>query len=269
MRQVHSTLNFAVPMSVRPRYHANDSSLDVLDLATCQVDITDARSLATKPSLAVNGFQLFAHTSAIGDFTDIPANTAVHQQEIAELMRSITGADEIAVTGPGVLRFSERSGKSGKLNNSRPARFVHVDVNDETAVLFANRSNPQPVKTIRRFAQFNIWRSFSGAPQDVPLAVCDARTVAAQDLIEADAVFDEPDKPVWSFTGLVVARNPAHRWHYYPDMTVEEVLVFTTNDSDPSKPHCVPHGAFDDPGCPEDVPPRASIEMRCIAYWYD
>ncbi|HKU91015.1 MAG TPA: hypothetical protein VJP84_14580 [Steroidobacteraceae bacterium] len=33
--------------------------------------------------------------------------------------------------------------------------------------------------------------------------------------------------------------------------------------------HCVPHGAFDDPGCPAGVIPRASLEMRGIAYWFD
>jgi hypothetical protein len=31
-----------------------------------------------------------------------------------------------------VLRFAERSQDSGALNNSRPARFVHVDVSDAT-----------------------------------------------------------------------------------------------------------------------------------------
>jgi hypothetical protein len=48
----------------------------------------------------------------------------------------------------------------------------------------------------------------------------------------------------------------------------DEVIIFKTNDSDPAQPHCVPHSAFDDPSCPKGVLPRASIEMRGIAYWF-
>jgi hypothetical protein len=49
----------------------------------------------------------------------------------------------------------------------------------------------------------------------------------------------------------------------------DEVLVFKTNDSDPARPHHVPHTAFNDPSCPPGVTPRASLEMRVICYWFD
>jgi hypothetical protein len=101
----------------------------------------------------------------------------------------------------------------------------------------------------------------------VPLAVCDARSLAPADIMPADAIFDAPGVPEWSFEGLVVHRNPRHRWIYYSGMTPDQVLVFKTNDSDPKEPHNVPHSAFDDPSCPPGVPPRASIEMRAIAFW--
>jgi hypothetical protein len=97
--------------------------------------------------------------------------------------------------------------------------------------------------------------------------VCDARTVDPADLMPADAIFDAPGGPEWAFEGLVVHRNPRHRWVYFSAMTPDEVLVFKTNDSDPDEPHNVPHSAFDDPSCPPGVPPRASIEMRVIAFW--
>ena len=48
-----------------------------------------------------------------------------------------------------------------------------------------------------------------------------------------------------------------------------EALIFKTNDTDPEAAHCVPHGAFDNPDCPRDVPPRISLEMRGIAYWFE
>src|SRR5438876_710721 len=83
----------------------------------------------------------------------------------------------------GVLRFAERSAQSGALDNSRPARFAHVDVSDATAALFSQRSLPEGAGAPRRTAHYNIWRAISPAPQDVPLALCDARSVAQGDLL--------------------------------------------------------------------------------------
>ena len=51
-------------------------------------------------------------------------------------------------------------------------------------------------------------------------------------------------------------------------MTRDEALIFVTNDSEPGRPHHVPHVAFDDPTCAKDTAPRGSIEVRAIAYWY-
>ena len=59
--------------------------------------------------------------------------------------------------------------------------------------------------------------------------------------------------------------NPAHEWHYYRDMTRDEVLVFKAHDTDPHRAGRVPHTAFTDPTCPAGVPTRASVEMRGLA----
>jgi hypothetical protein len=171
------------------------------------------------------------------------------------------------VGSPGILRFSEKSAQSGALDNSRPARFAHVDLSDATAATFAHRAAPEGRK-LARFVHYNVWRAISAPPQDVPLAVCDARSITARDLLLADAVFDTSGQPEWSFEGIVVAHHPAHRWHWFPDMTLSEALVFKTHDSDPARAHCVPHVAFDNPLCGPHTAPRASIEMRAIALWF-
>ena len=87
--------------------------------------------------------------------------------------------------------------------------------------------------------------AFSGAPQDVPLALCDKRSVSPQDLIIADAIFDPPGAPEWRFDSWVVAANPARRWHWFPDLTRDEVLLFQSSDSRDGR--AVPHVAFDNP----------------------
>jgi hypothetical protein len=249
----------------RPRYYANDHSRDVLEIDLQPMAITDARAMNS--SVDVEGFALVPHRSAVADFTDAAAVLDIHRAEIAELIQSLSGADAVQVNAPGILRFSEKSGLAGTLNNSMPARFAHVDITDRTAATFA-KSAPPADKLIRRHAHFNVWRAISAPPQDVPLALCDARSVEPDDLIVADAVFDEAGKPEWSFEGWVVAHNLAHRWHWFSDMNRDEALVFKTNDSDPAFARCVPHVAFNDPNCPADAPARASIEMRAVAYWY-
>ena len=249
----------------RPRYHSNDTSGDLLDIQPLQMEIRDARGLDM--TLDGAGFTLCKHRSAVEDFTDRAATEAVYREEIVSLIGTLSGADLVLVNSPGVLRFSERSAMSGHLDNSRPARFAHVDISDATAAAFAERAAPVG-RRLSRFVHYNIWRVISQPPQDVPLAVCDARTVTPADLIFADAVFNSPNRPQWSFEGIVVAHHPGHRWHWYSDMTRDEALVFKTNDSDSKRAHCVPHVAFDNPAAGAHVGPRASIEMRAIALWF-
>jgi hypothetical protein len=264
---IEAAVPYAGPMAVRPRFHANDHSRDVLDIESRRMQVANARSIDPSPALEREGFELVRHRSAIADFRD-PSIGDRHVGEIHQLLLAVSGADAVAVTPHGVLRFSERSADSGRLDNSRPARFVHVDVSDATATVLAAQANPHPDRRVRRCCQYNVWRALSPPPQDAPLALCDARSVEAADLVPADAIFDVRDAPEWSFEALVVRGNPRHRWFYFRDMNRDEVLVFKTNDSDPARSHCVPHVAVDDASCPADAPPRVSIEMRGTAYWY-
>jgi len=251
--------------ATRPRFHANDHGRDSLEIVPVEMDIEDGRQRET--TLDDTGFVLLPHRSALTDFTDRAAVEAIHRPEIIDLIKRVSGADQVLVNSPGILRFSEKSASSGVLDNSRPARFAHVDTSDSTAREFAQRAAPAD-RRLARFVHFNIWRVISAPPQDVPLAVCDAASVSREDLIAADAIFDSPGKPEWSFEGWVLACNPRHRWLWFPDMTPGEALIFKTHDSDLSRAHCVPHVAFDNYTCPADTQPRASIEMRALALWF-
>ncbi len=250
-----AVIAYAARTVERSRYYANDHSRDTVVIDLQAMPLTDGRTAL--PTLDAEGFAL----------VDLPAAAEApgYADAVAALVKIQTGADVVVISAPGVRRFSERSPKSKTGNNAMPARFAHIDISDATAADFSARSAPKP---FRRAAHYNVWRVLSAPPQDVPLAVCDARSWAAEDMILADAIFDEPDKPEWSFEGLVVAHNPAHRWIWFPDMTPDEAIIFKTHDSDSTAPHCVPHVAFDNPACPSDAPPRQSMEMRAIAYWF-
>src|SRR5581483_11536269 len=102
---VTGTLGFSEPMAVRPKFHANDKSRDVLNVVPRAVPIEDLRGRAPVPSLDVEGFRLYPHRSAVRDFRDRAEVERVHMQEIRELLREISGADELIVAAPGILRF--------------------------------------------------------------------------------------------------------------------------------------------------------------------
>jgi hypothetical protein len=253
----------------------NDASRDRLPLDPRVVQIEDARSRAQPPSLAQEGFALVPHRSAVSDFRNAAEIARVQGRETERLLLELTGADQVVLGGPAVHRSLVRSADSdqlthsGKIYNSHPAYFVHIDINDASAAAFEKRWRPRNLsRPIRRFAHFNLWRAISPPPQDLPLAVCDSQSVPAADLVEADAVMDIPGKPESSYVGLLVRYNPLHRWSYFPRMSRDEVLVFKAYDSDPGEPRHVPHVAFTDSTCPSGATPRASIEMRGIAYWF-
>jgi hypothetical protein len=238
-------LNFIADMDARPRYHANDASRDVLRLDPQDVSITDARGLETRPTLDTHGFELVRHASRVRDFL-YPAEQEAYINEMRSVLQALTEADAVVMTPRALLRFGERSELYDSHDNSRPARFVHIDISDRTAADFAARSAPVHTSRVRRSAHFNMWRAITAPPQDVPLAVCDARTLQATDLVPADAVFDVSDAPEWSFEGLLIRYSKAQAWYCFADMHPHEVLVFRTNDSKLDHRFGVPHSAFDD-----------------------
>ena len=166
------------------------------------------------------------------------------------------------------LRFNERSEHTGSRPNSRPARGVHSDFSDEgareTVARVFGRGGEAPQRGYWR--AFNLWRVLSMPPQDTPLALCDMRSVDMQDRVTAHGVVVLPSGSSERFDYCLYTYNPAHRWSYFRNMSREEVLVFLGYDSR----NCslrVPHSAFDDPTCPQDVVPRVSIEVRGVAYY--
>lgn len=156
----------------------------------------------------MEGFCLEPHRSNVSNFRDPAEVASVYSEEIHELFLTVTGPDHVTISGAGILRFAGRSAECGTLDNSSPARFIHIDVSDQTAASFYEQSRPDNGRRVRRSAQFKVWRVLSQPPQDVPLAVCDARTLSPEDLIKADALFDRDGEIVWSFEALLIRHNP-------------------------------------------------------------
>jgi hypothetical protein len=262
---VRAAIGYTERTGKKPYFYANAHEKDYVPLKPAEVEITDARGMDM--DLDREGFMLVEHKSAVEDLTDLDAVTEIHTNEIADLLKQVTGCDHVDMVGRGILRFSERLGENEAHDNSHPARFVHVDMSKEAAAEARDKGAPAG-KTVVRSAQYNVWRALSGAPQDVPLGLCSYPSVQPQDLIECDAIFDSPGAPEWSFGNYVFAYNPTHRWYYYSNMRPDEAIVFKTSESDPARAQLMPHGAFDNPLAPDDAPPRVSLEMRGTCYWF-
>ncbi len=235
-----------------------------------EVWINDARGLTT--DLDREGFVLVPHRSAVVDFEAIEEDPDVDQlynAEIAALVEQLTGGSQVLMLGAGKKRFGERAAdKLAALPNAKPARYPHADNTDESSVeqaeMIAAFLPDLDVKKFSRWALYNIWRCVTPPPQDIPLAVCDARTLAPADEVTVTAVTTTRQMGDLRHDTTSYTYSPAHRWHYFSNMTRDEVIVFKTHDSDPARARRVAHTAFDDPSCPLDAPPRASVEMRAL-----
>jgi hypothetical protein len=146
-----------------------------------------------------------------------------------------------------------------------PASRVHVDYTEQTGPqrvkdLLGEAEAARLSATGARIMQINVWRPIRGPVERSPLALADASSVRAEDLIATDQVF--PDR-VGEIYHLVY--NPSQRWYYAPGMTPDEVLLIKGWDSrDDGRARFTPHGAFDLPDTPKDAPPRESIEVRTL-----
>jgi len=269
---VEATINYVGPMTARPKFHAQDHRRDNLTYDPQRVTIENARSLRSPPTLEREGLTLARHASAIRDFRDADEVRRLYPRELEKLIVELTGAVRASMLGGGgLVRYTERSPLYKTGVNTQPARFPHVDFTPNTAPGLVNNvfgSTAEKLKPGQRLIGYNVWRVLSPPPQDVPLAVCDARTVEREDLLPADGVYDDGDPSKWwELEAYLVRHNPAHRWIFYRDMQPDEALVFRAYDNDPAWRAGVPHSAFDDPSCPPGGAPRISIEARIFAVY--
>ncbi len=233
--------------------------------------ITNARGLTT--DVDREGFVLVPHVSHVADFGAIQFDPEVDQQYIDEmtvLLIEVTGAAKVVFLGGGKKRYGEPAVEElSALKNAKPARYPHADNTNasaaELADLFDQFVDDVELARYPRWAMYNMWRAVTPPPQDFPLAVCDARSVAPGDEVTVTALTVELGDVHVRHDTTSYVHNAGHQWHYYRDMTPDEVLVFKAHDTDPGRAGRVPHTAFTDPTCPPGTPTRASVEMRALA----
>ncbi|MEX2523791.1 MAG: CmcJ/NvfI family oxidoreductase [Gammaproteobacteria bacterium] len=270
---VESSVNYLGDMDEMPVFYAENYRNDNLNLIEHNITVSNARPVQDHLELERDGFVLADHATAVRDFRDTDEVQRTYVPEIEALIRDLTGAPKVLVAGA-VLRWGERAEESGTATvNSRPARFVHVDYSRRSFDDFArmhldNAGEAEPEKWLGgRYVAYNIWRVLTPPPQDVPLGICAAWSTAPEDVVTGEAVIDAPDAPEFRFGSSLYRYNPDHHWFYFADMHPGETLVFKAFDTDRARLQGCPHSAFNNPHCPEEAPPRASVEIRAYAYF--
>ena len=270
-RQPHVTaaLKYIVPTSDKPRSYMYEPPPGVPQTsATFEQHSTLIRNLrptAPRLSLDVEGFRLLNHRSNVLDFYSEDEVRDAYYAEVETLVAQATGAARVLVFDDTVRRrvASPRDGIDRP--RREPVPRVHND--------YTTKSGPQRVRDLlpdeaerllrRRFSIINVWRPIRGPLEDAPLALCDARSVAAEDLVATDLLYKDRTGETYN-----VRHNPAHRWFYAPRMSRDEVLLFRCYDSaDDGRARFVPHAAFEDPTAPRTAIPRESIELRTLVFY--
>src|SRR5262249_12838584 len=109
----------------------------------------------------------------------------------------------------------------------------------------------------------NLWRPILNEPlRDAPLAVCDSRTVEADDLVPSDLVYRGRVGETYS-----VKYNPAHSWYYAPELRRDEAFLLKTAPPRPNlSARLTPPPSSPAPTPPPDAPMRESIELRTLVF---
>ena len=265
---VEAVLNYAVDTGEKPVTHtAVLNSTPVLRTGKREerrATIHNGRPLAHEFSLEREGFVFVRHDTRVKDFYDEDELRSVYYPEIEALVKRESGASRVVIFDH-TLRAQDE-GIRAERKVREPNRSVHNDYTDW--------SGPKRVRDILpadeaerllqgRFAIIQVWQPTNNPVRTNPLAIADARTLRAEELIPSQR----------SYPGRVgetyqIKYGPEHRWFYFPAMTRNEAVVFKTFDSArDGRARWTAHTSFDDPTSPPDAPGRESIEMRTLAFF--
>ena len=264
---VDADVVYAVTSAQRPFYYMGEPPPGqgrlVGDYEPRRMRLEDGRERAGGFALDVQGFALEKHASRLKDALDDAEVRRVYYPEMERLVLAATGAARVLVFDHNVRSGAQAT--AGRRGVSEPVRRVHNDYTVESAATRLQQLLPAEADALaaRRYAFINAWRPLFGPVLDTPLAVCDARSIDARDLVTIRLIYPDRVGENYNFT-----HSDRHRWYYFSQMQADEVLLLKCMDSPADgRARFTAHTAFDDPRAPRDARPRESIEIRTIAFY--
>lgn len=189
----------------------------------------------------------------------------IYAEEAKKLIQSIIPrATKIMPPAKGILRTALP--ETGAYN--RPAKVVHNDyglnfdeiVNRNPFFDFDKQKKIYDETNAKEYMLINLWRPIkpmSTKLRSFPLCFLDSSTLSEDDFVMIDQ----------GSLGLTTSLkfSPNHKFYYYPDMTVDEVVVFKQFHrvrAEDSARMPVFHTAFPDPAADKNTESRHSFEYR-------
>lgn len=229
--------------------------------------IYNGRTLIKQPSLDQEGFALVRHATAFTMKSDPERLMTGYPDESLDLIRSLSQADLVLpVRGHAVSRRSS----APELGERPTAGYVHADYTPRMLKILGEwllKTAGIDPQDYGRIAGYQTWRALTSPPQDRPLALCDARSIRPDDIVALGTTTQSPDSKTMQYELTLAKYNPDHRWAYFPNMTLDELLVWRSADTDPGNNKTVFHASFLDPSVAEAAIPRISIDARYLCFY--
>ena len=261
--------------AVHVEYTARILGDDTIERRT--MTVRNGRAAAVPPTLEREGLELMTWPSRVARerLDELVAEkplllmrTIEHDYwaEIIPRLRARTGAVDVLPLHASVVRFSTRADRREMMT---PAGWAHLDYDGDEAAVQLQDTLERSGRDVPRFGRcvlYQTWRALTAPPQDFPLAVCDWRTVDAGDIVPLvyHVAPEQADGEDVTYRSQGSRHRDRHEWWYFPDLTVDEVLVFVGYDSERGDRPSSLHVSFEDPTVSAPVP-RASVESRFFA----
>jgi hypothetical protein len=258
--------NLDEPLVYIPSKGGGDTTDHVGNFTMQEVRIHNGRHDKSSSSLDVEGFKLVSQETKVDDFYDDAQIESTYHAEVTALLTKVTGAKRIEIFDD--TRRSSSLQQQRVKNIREPADIVHNDYTATSGIKrlrdhFANDPDEAEKLLQRRFAIVNVWRSIAGPVLNHHVTLCDASTVAPDELVSVERRAEERIGEI-----QVALHGTGQHWYYFPAMQMDEALLIKTFDSETDgRTRFTIHTSFEDPDAPADAPPRESIETRCLLFF--
>jgi hypothetical protein len=268
-RSVRAALNYTVDNGVPPDYYFYEPDAGVkVNPPGTDVHTMDIHNgwLQDEPCSADReGFELHGFDPSFTAFDDDAAVKGAFYQQVVDHVKRHTGAKRVIVFDHTIRKRLPADLKAQTVVQRPAVMLVHSD--------YTVKSGPQRVRDIvpneadallkRRVAFYNVWKPLVRPVEELPLAMCDARTHAEGDMLLMDLKYRERTGEIY-----VMRHAPQHRWVYFPYMKADQALLLKTFDSQTDgRARFMGHTAFEDPTTAPDAQKRESIEVRTMAFF--
>ena len=231
--------------------------------------IINIRNLNHKLDIDKFGFTYDSHVFETDNLYDNEFVQKVYYKEMSEYLKSKLNAKDVIFFDHN--QRSKPKSEQGVKNIRIPVLQSHVDYTIKSGpkrVIDILKDNKRTIDLNTRYSLINIWRPIKGPVEEMPLALCDGKTVENDDLIETNIYhYSEDNVKTPSHSGQIYSLkfNEKHTWYFLDKMETNEILILKNWDS--SHGNYVlnsPHTSFIQPNQNKTTLPRESIEIRSL-----